>query len=199
MPSPTTSVTTLDLGFDGDELRCGVERFEDPKPWDDDDSERIIVRWSAVKCPPGYKPMGGGILFVRGPAHYEMERYPAELVELGGDRYGWFDRTYGDRVLAMMLPDGYTAEATSPEPWSSKVHSGRIALLWTSEHFSYLPDVTWLLTPAGPDVRMICRDINRRARRSLVAPAREDEVGEDEVGEDEVGGGPVRMPAVDVF
>jgi hypothetical protein len=164
IPSPTTSVTTLDLRLDGDEVRCGVERFE-ARTWRGE-PERIIVRWSAIDCPPGYEPMGGGVLFVRGPADYEVERYPAELVDLGDDRYGWFDRTHGDRVLVVVFPPGYTAESSSPEPWSSKVHRDRLAVLWTSEEFRYDPDVTWLLKQAEPDVQASSRDINRQRRGS---------------------------------
>jgi len=174
-PSPRLSVTTLQLFYAASDLRCEVERYESTA-WGPDP---VYVRWSAAECPNGYEAMADGVVFVMAPSDYRLERYSAELVELGAERYGWFDRSYGDRVLITVLPTGCTIRQCSPEPWAAKVHHGRVALLWTSAELDKTGsgDLVFTLDETTDDPTAVSREINRQRLAPRPEPIRLGERG----------------------
>ncbi len=164
-PEAPGNLVVLDLRLRDSSVECQVDRY-DPEAatgW-------LKVSWNAIQCPPGYVPIGGGVVFVWAPPGYTHRTYRASPDDQSPGRFGWVDKVYGDGLmLVIVLPTGYvlpSVQNANPAPVRAKDFKGRMALYWLIQGSKN--DVQWdMQHEEVPDIVTRCGRLNEEAVRQF--------------------------------
>lgn len=152
-PEEPGNLTVIDLRFEGDgkTLQATFERVDAPlKDW-------LAVSWASRTPPAGYAPLGGGTVCYREVPGLEPSAGAGEVDRIGnrGLSYGWRQKTGAQGLmLVLVLPAGYTLEASSAPAEAAKTVAGdtRIAVYWMLTSSDGRVSLQWTLVRCTGDL-----------------------------------------------
>jgi hypothetical protein len=106
------------------------------------------VSWAGAACPSGYRPVAGGVVFVKLPARprYREEVLPVDLGPVCGRSQWSYPVDRESMMLVVALPPSYVLERArdaEPVPQGVKAFRSRMVLYW------------WIRRPDADDRRAV--------------------------------------------